>query len=308
MTAASTPSTGVRLPEGARFLAQGLGFTEGPAALDDHAVLVASINRGHVYRVDLDGSGAELAVETGGGPNGIAVGSAGEVLIAQNGATVMPSRSTLTAAPSIQRWAAGTLTTVVPDGVDAPSDCVVGPDGRFWFTDPPDHSLDGTPAPGRLLSWDATTGDLHVERDGLLFPNGLAFDATGERIYVAETAPGRITRFRLTAHGCQPDGWSVELPHGKPDGIAVDVRGWLWVAGSVGGNVMAFDARGDIQQEIRFGTGSLVTSVCFAGPGLDTLVVTAAKGGSVIALPAPHPGLALPGLALSARTARESSS
>jgi gluconolactonase len=303
MSGETTPGAGVRLPAGARFLAQGLGFTEGPAALDDRAVLVASINRGHVYRVGLDGSGGELAVETGGGPNGIAVGPDGEVLIAQNGATAMPSRSTLTAFPSIQRWADKTVTAVVADGVDAPSDCVVGPDGRLWFTDPSDHSLDGTPAPGRLLSWDAVTGNLQVQRGGLLFPNGLAFDVTGERIYVAETAPGRVTRFRLTAHGCEPDGWSVELPHGKPDGIALDVRGWLWVAGCVGGNVTAFDERGRFRQEISFGTGSMVTSLCFAGPGLDTLVVTAAKGGSVIALPALHPGLPLPVRA--ARAARE---
>jgi len=283
----------IRLPAGARFLARGLGFTEGPAALGDDAVLVTSINRGHVYRVSLEGAPPELVVETGGGPNGLAVDATGAVLIAQNGGTVMPSRSAVPVAPSVQRWDHGQLVTAAAQGMDGPSDCVVGPDGRFWFTDPADHALEGTPEPGRLMSWDPVTDELIVRRDGLLFPNGLAFEATGERICVAETAPGRVSRF-VVAEGCRPDGWTAQLPAGKPDGIAFDAAGWLWVAGSVGGNVVAFDDHGELRDELNFGTGSMVTSLCFAGPKLEMLVVTAAKGGSVIGMPARHPGLPLP--------------
>lgn len=86
--------------------------------------------------------------------------------------------------------------------------------------------------------------------------------------------------------------------NGRPDGMAIDSAGWLWIAGSSGDNVVAIDNDGIIRYELTFGTEVLVTSVCFAGADLDRLIVTIAKGGSVVSLPAVHPGLPLPVTAL----------
>jgi gluconolactonase len=293
MTEAAQRKSAVRLPAGARLLASGLGFTEGPAVVDAASVVITSVNRGHIYRVPLDGSAAEFIVETGGGPNGAAVSANGEIWIAQNGGTAMKSRSVLAAGPSLQRWADGMLEMVLDEGLDAPSDCVFGPDGALWFTDPASHDLDGGD-PGRLLSFDPVTQRLQVQRLGLQFPNGLAFGESGDELYVAETAVGAVRRYRLTATGCEPDGWEIRLPAGKPDGMAIDSEGWLWIAGSVGDNVVAVDQMGRIREEVDFGDGVLVTSVCFADPDLKTLVVTVAKGGTVLAMPALHPGLPVP--------------
>jgi gluconolactonase len=287
-----TPPVG--LPDHARVLASGLGFTEGPVVLDEHTIAVTSVNRGVVYRLRLDGGQPETLVECGGGPNGAAVGRDGLLHITQNGGTAMPSRSALDVVPSIQTYASGRLATPVTSGVDAPSDCVVGPDDRLWFTDPADHVLDGPGLPGRVHAWDPASGRLTMVIEGLAFPNGIAFGADPGELYVAETAGRRVRRYRVEGDTVTADGWTVTLPGGHPDGMAIDAAGWLWVAGSTGHNIMAFDRSGALRHEIDLGKGVFVTSLCFAGSDWEQLVVTSPKGGTVLVLRPPHPGLPLP--------------
>lgn len=283
------------IPQGASVIASKLGFVEGPTLLASGDLAVVSVNRGELYSVALDGSGSELIVETGGGPNCIATDQAGTLWIAQNGGTAMPSRSSLPAVPSIQRLsAAGHLDVMVDSGVHAPSDCVLAHDGRLWFTDPASHGTTGDTAPGAVRVFDPATGALHTALDGLLFPNGLAFGLDNETLFVAETARGIVRRYRVEESALEWDGWEAKVPGGAPDGIAIDSEGWLWVAGSFADNVIALDTLGRPCAELRFGTGVLVTSLCFAGDDLQTLVVTVAKGGTVVAVPAPNPGLPLP--------------
>lgn len=294
MRDSNSSASALTLPHDARVIGAGLGFTEGPAALNTGEVGVVSINRGKVYAVDLQGAGAREIAETGGGPNCLAVGAEGEIWVTQNGATAMASKSALSRPPSIQRIDAGVVSTVLDTGVSAPSDCVIGPDGRLWFTDPASHGTGAGNASGALRVFDPETSNVCTLLEGLQFPNGLCFAREPGHLYVAETVRGVVRRYRFDGAQCQWDGWEVEVPGGTPDGIALDSQGWLWVAGGTGDNVVAFDPAGKVRNELSFGHGVLVTSVCFAGERLDTLVVTVAKGGSVIALPAIHPGQPLP--------------
>ncbi|NEW72945.1 SMP-30/gluconolactonase/LRE family protein [Streptomyces rhizosphaericus] len=272
----------------------GLGFTEGPIVLDGNTLAVASVNRGTVYRLGLDGGDPELLIDCGGGPNGLALGTGGEIHIAQNGATAMPSRSSVPAVPSIQTLAGDRLMSPSDHRVDAPSDCVTGPDGLLWFTDPADHVMEGPGKPGRVRTWDPVSSRIETRLHGLMFPNGIAFGADPAELYVAETSARVVRRYQATATGATADGWCAEIPRGHPDGIAVDAEGWLWVAGSRGNNIMAFDRSGRLREDIDLGEGMFATSLCFAGPGLEHLVVTSPKRGSVLLLRPPHPGLPLP--------------
>jgi hypothetical protein len=65
-------------------LATGLGFVEGPVQLPDGDVAVASITEGAVFRLAPDGA-VRARIETGGGPNGLAVDADGAIYVAQNG-------------------------------------------------------------------------------------------------------------------------------------------------------------------------------------------------------------------------------
>src|SRR5438093_440449 len=69
---------------GMREITSGLQFPEGPVALDDGSVLVVEIKRGTLTRVAPDGR-QTIVAETGGGPNGAAIGPDGLVYVCNNG-------------------------------------------------------------------------------------------------------------------------------------------------------------------------------------------------------------------------------
>ena len=294
MASSQSGVAAIELPAGARIVARGLGFTEAPISFDAESILVSSVNRGDVYRVWLrpDREPVEL-FEAGGGPNGLALRPGGDVFVAQNGGTAMPSRSTKRTVPSIQKWSDGRLTLEHHGGVSAPSDCVFGPDGLLWFTDPADHQITTRGGAGHVRSFDPDTGELRTRLEGLAFPNGLAFDTDGA-LYVAETSLGTVSRYRFSGDSMAVDGWVARLPSGHPDGIALDRDGSVWVAGSIGHNVLRFDASGTLRENIHLGEGVLVSSLCFAGEGLSRLCVTTPKGGAVLELFTGCAGLPLP--------------
>jgi len=67
-----------------RDITSGLQFPEGPIALPDGSVLVVEIRRGTLTRVAPDGRKTVVA-NTGGGPNGAAIGPDGKVYVCNNG-------------------------------------------------------------------------------------------------------------------------------------------------------------------------------------------------------------------------------
>ena len=64
-----------------REITSGLKFPEGPVAMNDGSVLVVEVTRGTLTRVRPNGS-KEVVAETGGGPNGAAIGPDGKVYLA----------------------------------------------------------------------------------------------------------------------------------------------------------------------------------------------------------------------------------
>ena len=62
----------------------GLRFPEGPVAMPDGSVILVEIERGTLTRVGEDGA-VDVIAETGGGPNGAAMGPDGKCYICNNG-------------------------------------------------------------------------------------------------------------------------------------------------------------------------------------------------------------------------------
>jgi gluconolactonase len=155
-------------------LAEGLGFTEGPVWLDDQRVALTSISHGCVYVVDPSGGPTER-IETGGGPNGLALGADGTLYVAQNGGVFGGSG---TAEPGVQVISDRRVDYLVA-GMGAPNDLMFGPDGRLWITDTRreiDPAIPGDGLPGQVWAVDVTSAsaDIVVEA-GPIFVNGLGF-------------------------------------------------------------------------------------------------------------------------------------
>jgi gluconolactonase len=258
-------------------IAAGIGFTEGPLWTRDDRLLVVAMSRGLVVEIDLDG-GVVATTEVGGGPNGLAEGHDGAAWIAQNGAVLRPSRSTRPAPAGLQRLDGDRVTDVPVPGALAPNDLAAGPDGRIWFTDP---GLPGDPAAGRLCALDPSSGETTTLLEGLAFPNGLAFGPDGT-LHLALTDEGRVMRYRWAEERLLAAGDAAVLPAGGPDGLALDTEGRLYAAAPDADAIFVFEPDGRPCRDIRFPEPTFPTNLCFAGPGLDALVVTAAKGGRVL--------------------------
>ncbi|GAA4878963.1 SMP-30/gluconolactonase/LRE family protein [Actinomycetospora straminea] len=279
-----------------RVLAAGIGFTEGPLLTSDGRLLVVAMTRGLVVEIDLDG-GVVGTTEVGGGPNGLAEGPDGTVWVAQNGGSLRSSRSARSARAGLQQVVGDDVRDVCVPGARAPNDLAVGPDGRIWFTDP------GLPGDtGRLCALDPTDHVTTTVLDDLTFPNGLAFGPGGDVLHLADTDHGTVTRHRWVDDRLVADGRSADLPAGGPDGLALDADGRLYVAAPAADAVFVFAPDGRPDGVIDFPEPTFPTNLCFAGPALDLLVVTAAKGGRVLVV---DRGIRTPGLApaAGARTA-----
>jgi gluconolactonase len=171
-----------------------------------------------------------------------------------------------------------------------PNDVVCRTDGSLWFTDPGLR----VPLAQRELPY---AGVYRIGTDGAVslvadceYPNGLAFSPDERVLYVANTrwtqyihaleldAAGALVRRRIFAD------MSSDETDGVPDGMKVDVEGRVFCTGPGGTWVFAPDGR-------RLGiirTPEVPANVCFGGPDLRTLLLTART--SVYALTVKTPG------------------
>jgi gluconolactonase len=266
----------------------GLGFIEGPVWTADGHLSVVSISHGCVYTLDERGT-VLLSTPTGGGPNGLA-SRGDELFVAQNGGIFGASGVTK---GGVQRIAGSHVELLFADVFIAPNDICFGPDGRLYVTDPHTDKALTEPVEGRLLACDLATGKSEVLVDKRLFPNGLAFDASGEVLYLAQTYPRVIERFTFRNGKLSADGILCTLAKGRPDGMAIDQEGNLWICTPGTGGVEVISKEGKPLQRIELGDGAMTTNCCFGGPKMTDLFVTAAGRGSVLRLDAGVPGLPL---------------
>jgi len=287
-------------------------------ALADGSVLVVEVLGGRLTRVRPDGV-KELVAQTGGGPNGAALGPDRRCYVCNNGGVPLveldgglrpdPDPSAWTAG-SIQRvdLATGAVETLYAGseyGFSAPNDLVFDGHGGFWFTDH-GKSWERVRERGGLYYAKADGSRLELAIAGVESPNGVGLSADGSDLYVAETFTGHVLRFEVVAPGKlrQPEAQAFFAPPGALlaragpglflDSLAVDGAGHICVGTLGKGGILVIAPDGSGSQHIPF-PDRLVTNICFGGADLRTAYITLSETGRLIAVDWPRPGLPLIG-------------
>lgn len=296
-------------------IATGLRFPEGPVAMPDGSVVLVEIAAGRITRVLPDGSKRTVA-ETGGGPNGLAIGPDGKLYCCNNGGFEYLDRGGLLiphgqskdySGGRIERidLESGAIETVYKDGdfgctLRGPNDIVFDAHGGFWFTD---H--------GKTRERERdVTGIFYAKADGSFMeevvfpsenPNGIGLSPDGTTLYAAETYTCRLMAFRITAPGKvdQTGGLGgAGIPLYRPagykffDSLGVDSAGNICVATIGESGISVVSPTGDLIDFVAT-PDPFTTNICWGGPDLRTAYITLSGTGQLVSIEWPRPGLKL---------------
>jgi gluconolactonase len=296
-------------------VATGLKFPEGPIALDDGSVLLVEIARGTLSRVSPDGS-VDVVAETGGGPNGAAMGPDGKCYICNNGGFEwVERRGRIYPGDQADDYQGGRIERVDLDSGDVevlyeaadgvrlrgPNDIVFDALGGFWFTD---HGKTRARERDRTGVFYAKADGSHIKEAifPLEAPNGIGLSPAEDELYVAETPTGRLWAFPLSAPGTlggeradRPDGG--RLVAGRSgyflfDSLAVDADGGVCIATIIDGGITVLSPSGGAPRFVPM-PDRLTTNICFGGEGLRTAYVTLSSTGQLVSMPWETAGLPL---------------
>jgi D-xylonolactonase len=178
-------------------------------------------------------------------------------------------------------WDGGGSLRLLADKVDGAvcqmNDAAADPAGRFLagscFYDPQvEYQL------GCLFRVD-TDGSVTILDDGIKLANGIGFSPDGSQLYFTDSAERAIYRYDYNPKTGEARNRSVlvrvSLDEGVPDGLAVDLEGFLWSAQWYGSCVVRYDPDGKMERRITT-PARQTSSVAFGGPDLTDLFITSA--------------------------------
>ncbi len=295
----------------------GLRFPEGPVAMPDGSVILTEIASGCITRVLPDGR-KERVAETGGGPNGLAVGPDGLLYCCNNGGFNYVERGPYLTPHGIAKdYSGGRIERIDPATgaveilyksgdfgcvLRGPNDIVFDDAGGFWFTDHGKQDFEKRVHDIVGIFYAKADGS-HLEE--VIFPsnnpNGIGLSPDGTRLYAAETYTCRLMQFNVIAPGtvdgtAGPGGPGIPLyrPAGYKffDSLAMEANGSICVAtiGECGisvispaGEIVEFVATDDI----------FTTNIAFGGADMRDAWITLSGTGRLVKRRWPRPGLRL---------------
>ena len=264
------------MPSGPELLADAqCQIAEGPVWHPDEQCLYwTDIPAGKIYRFD-PGSGHFELVYWGESVGGMTVQEDGSLLL-------------LGARGRVQTWRDGRVTEIIPaipaEANTRFNDVVADPRGRVIGGTMAERNAQGEVVRhGRLYALEPS-GEIRALLDGMGSPNGMGFSENQRRLYLTDSVVGVQTIFwfdydvatgtlgnRRVFHQTPLDGSG-----GRPDGLTVDVVGWIWSARWDGAAVVRLDP-GGVERERYALPVARVTSLTFGGPDYADLYITTAR-------------------------------
>jgi gluconolactonase len=295
----------------------GLRFPEGPVVMPDGSVILTEIEARRITRVAPDGTKTTIA-ETGGGPNGLAVGPDGKLYCCNNGGfNYVESGGFLAphgiaddySGGSIQRIdiATGTVETLYKSGdfgcsLRGPNDIVFDAHGGFWFTDHGKQNFE-TRCHDIVGIFYAKADGSHLEE--VIFPsynpNGIGLSPDGTRLYAAETYTCRLTAFNVIAPGKVDDaagpggpGIPIYRPAGYKffDSLGMEANGNICVATIGECGISVISPQGELVEFVAT-DDVFTTNIAFGGDDMMDAYITLSGSGRLVKTRWNRPGLKL---------------
>ena len=284
----------------------------------DGSVVLVEIERGTLTRVLPDGT-KEVIAETGGGPNGAAIGPDGACYICNNGGfkwSYDTKSGGMRPIGQADDYVTGRIERVdmetgkverLYDNCDGnrlsgPNDIVFDRKGNMWFTDL-----------GKARERDLDRGAIYwAKPDGseikeviqpFTTPNGIGLSPDEKTLYVAETEGGRLFAFDIVG-----DGEVKLLPYPESlnggryitsdtgmrryDSLAVEAGGNVCVATLFTGGITVASPDGGTVEFVETGDG-YTTNICFGGENLQKAYITLSWQGLLVECDWPRAGLPL---------------
>lgn len=180
---------------------------------------------------------------------------------------------------------------------NSPNDVVVRSDGSIWFTDPAygiESDYEGFQAEAELdgehvYRLDPSSGECVRVADDFTCPNGLAFSLDEQVLYIADSGATRdpngarhIRTFAVNSNGSLSGGEVfAECENGVFDGFRLDNQGRIWTSAKDGVHCLHPD--GSLIGKIFI--PEEVSNLCFGGPKLNRLFITASSSVYSVLLP-----------------------
>lgn len=214
---------------GVQRLAAGIGHGPEGLAFDGEGRLVTGFDDGRVIRLSADATRYEVIGNTGGRPLGLTATADGSVLIADARRGLV--RLAADGDSAVVSVDAGGVGVGFADDVDVAGGIAYYSDASTKFSDP--HFmldvLEHRPH-GRLIAWDAASGQSTVLADRYYFANGVTLGPDGASLFVTESAAYRISRIWLKGPKAGQREIFVDNLPGFPDNISWNGADRLWVA------------------------------------------------------------------------------
>jgi sugar lactone lactonase YvrE len=131
---------------------------------------------------------------------------------------------------------------------------------------------------GALYRYDSEL-NAQVLHQNIALPNGLVWSEDGSTLFFVDSIARAILRAAYSPNGeLGAVMLFAETPAelGRPDGIALDRAGGLWVCQFNGGCLLRYDRNGNLSNKLAMPVPR-PTSCCFGGEDLDTLFITTAR-------------------------------
>ena len=278
-----------------QIIAQGLAFPEGPVVMADGSIIVVEVGGGRITRC-WNGK-KETVCETGGGPNGAAIGPDGALWVCNNGGISLSAGHSPGGQGRIERvdLATGRFERVYDacDGIalQGPNDLVFGADGRLWFTDMGKHGGGIRTASGLFTCLPDGSAITALNREAISY-NGVGLSPCGRHLYVADTFQARVYRYAARAEAQEPQFLAtVPGPVGL-DSLAMTAAGNICVATLRDGAISPVTPEGAVTR-LPVANEKYVTNIAFGGADRRDAYITLAGQGYLAKTRWTEPGLEL---------------